>query len=1051
MTTQQQRRLIPWFLFNVFLLLSIGILITGFLIYQKQEQRLKSDTHRSLAAIADLKVNQIVQWRYDRIGDGNLIRENVPLIRQIAEFYKTGDGTKRKLELINWMNSFQKHYGYGNILLVDTKGKVQLSADVKDNSIGSFARAFLPEIVRNREVIFTDLHKSEEVAHVHIDMLVPLISLDDKDSSIFGIVLLRIDPNIELFPLVQSWPTSRRTSETLLLEREGNEVVFLNELRYEKNTTLSLRLPISDQQLPAAMAARGIEGTVEGIDYRNIPVLAALRKIPNSQWFMVAKVDREEIYAPLWYQAWIVGGAVFLLIIATGSIIGFWWRHQRARFYRQQYEAELERKALVTHYDYFVKYANDIILLLHKDGKIVEANERACISYGYTREEIIQLNIRDLRSPKTRAIVGIQMQQVDEQNGMIFETEHLRKDGTMFPVEVSSRVFEVEGTKFYQSIIRDITERNRLNEILEKERQELKLIIDSSPIIVFYKDKEGRFIRVNRTFAEALQIPEENFVGKTVFDIYSQKIAQSMNDDDQEILKSGRPKLNIIEQYESASGIRWVQTDKIPICDKNGIPIGLIGFAQDITERKQAEEALRESEEMYKSLVKASPESITITDLSGKITYVSQRTLELHGSKSAEELIGKSAFELVAPEDQKEAIVNLQKTMEEGIVRGLEYTMLRKNGIRFAAELSAASIKDISGKPKAFIATVRDITERKRSEKALHESESRYRELANSITDVFFAMDAELKYTYWNSASEKLTGIPAQNAIGKHLYEIFPDTPEIKNAEEIYRDVLKTRQFRSFINSYQKGSQTIFFEISVYPSKEGISVFTKDITERKMAAEALRESEERYKRITQAITDYIYTVYIKNGNVVETRHGEGCNAVTGYSSEEYAADPNLWYRMILDEDRSSVNDQSQRLLAGEDVPPLEHRIVRKDGTIRWIRNTSVPHYNEEGELLSYDGLIQDINERKQAELARMQAEESLRESQQMLQTVLNTIPVRVFWKDVNSKYLGCNLPFALDGGFHSPEDLIGKDDFQAVWKNQAELYRADDRFGIRNG
>ena len=172
----------------------------------------------------------------------------------------------------------------------------------------------------------------------------------------------------------------------------------------------------------------------------------------------------------------------------------------------------------------------------------------------------------------------------------------------------SNRVVDVEfGEKVYSFFIapiakadyvnlygRDITDRKRLEEILEKEQQELKLIIDSSPIIVFYKDKEGRFIRVNKTFAEALKMPEEEFVGKTVFDLYSAKIAQGMANDDQEVLKSGRPKLNIIEQYESASGIRWVQTDKIPICDKNGIPFGLIGFAQDITARQRAEDALRQ-------------------------------------------------------------------------------------------------------------------------------------------------------------------------------------------------------------------------------------------------------------------------------------------------------------------------------------------------------------------------------------------------------------------------------------------------------------------------
>ena len=99
---------------------------------------------------------------------------------------------------------------------------------------------------------------------------------------------------------------------------------------------------------------------------------------------MIAKVDREEIYEPLRFQAWIVGSGTFLLILASGAIIGLWWRHQQARFYRKQYEAQLERHAIIKHFEYLIKYANDIILLADMDGRIVEANDQACRIYGYT-------------------------------------------------------------------------------------------------------------------------------------------------------------------------------------------------------------------------------------------------------------------------------------------------------------------------------------------------------------------------------------------------------------------------------------------------------------------------------------------------------------------------------------------------------------------------------------------------------------------------------------------------------------------------------------------
>ncbi len=135
----------------------------------------------------------------------------------------------------------------------------------------------------------------------------------------------------------------------------------------------------------------------------------------------------------------------------------------------------------------------------------------------------------------------------------------------------------------------------------------------------------------------------------------------------------------------------------------------------------------------------------------------------------------------------------------------------------------------------------------------------------------------------------------------------------------------------------------------------------------KQMEEALKEGENRYERLVGAVTDYIYTVAVENGRAMETSHGAGCVAVTGYTSEEYEKDPFLWHSMIHEEDRKAVMDQTARVLSGEDVPPLEHRIMHKDGSIRWVRNTPVSRRDEQGHLVAYDGLITDITEHKKAD------------------------------------------------------------------------------------
>jgi len=228
------------------------------------------------------------------------------------------------------------------------------------------------------------------------------------------------------------------------------------------------------------------------------------------------------------------------------------------------------------------------------NGQLVFANERATEISGYSLSEIEELNVMQFIAPedRERARKNIQLLLMD---GSHVPTEYtfVRKDGTTFPTLITTtpRIHKNKINGF-RGIALDITERKKTEESLEKERKELNHIIDSSPIIIFYKDKKGKFLRVNQAFAEAQKTPKENFCGKTVFDFYSAEIAQGMANDDLEVLESGRPKLGIIEHYESASGMKWVQTDKVPILDENGVSTSLIGFAQDITERKKAEEAL---------------------------------------------------------------------------------------------------------------------------------------------------------------------------------------------------------------------------------------------------------------------------------------------------------------------------------------------------------------------------------------------------------------------------------------------------------------------------
>ena len=201
------------------------------------------------------------------------------------------------------------------------------------------------------------------------------------------------------------------------------------------------------------------------------------------------------------------------------------------------------------------------------------------------------------------------------------------------------------------------------------------------------------------------------------------------------------------------------------------------------------------------------------------------------------------------------------------------------------------------------------------------------------------------------------------------------------------------------------------------------------------AERSLQKSEERYRRITSAITDYIYTVRIESGMPVSTTHSEACFAVTGYTAEEFAADHYLWIRIVVDEDHEIIRKQVDHVLAGLSPPPVEHRIIRKDGVIRWVESTVVPSFDAKGNLVSYDGIIRDISERKEAERA-------LRISEEKFSKAFRSGPTFITISTLNDgRYIDVNDAY-LHAGSYKRNDIIGKTESElGCWVNPDDRNR----------
>lgn len=266
--------------------------------------------------------------------------------------------------------------------------------------------------------------------------------------------------------------------------------------------------------------------------------------------------------------------------------------------------------------------SKDAIGYANLEGRLVDVNASFVALTGYSREELLAKTYQELTPPEYhQAEADIMKNIITTGQSFEYEKEYIRKNGSRVPILITA--FAVKSRKGkpigLAAVIKDITEHKHAEKVLRKQREELQIIIDSSPAMIFYKDKENRFIQVNMTFAETTGLPKGEIEGKSCFDIFPHQ-AKNYWEDDKEVMASGRPKTNIIEMLETKRGTRWVQTDKIPYKDERGNITGIIGFAIDITERKKAEEKIQHESEFLKTLLWNLKDGIVACNAEGVLT-----------------------------------------------------------------------------------------------------------------------------------------------------------------------------------------------------------------------------------------------------------------------------------------------------------------------------------------------------------------------------------------------------------------------------------------------
>lgn len=502
------------------------LLVGGSWFYRSQEQTLRQKAIDELTSIGRLKADQITTWCKERLADAAILVESPFFIRGLADFMIDPDEKKTK-ELFAHFESLQKNYLYSDILLVSPDERVLISL-TGEAKIHRGYRAALTAALQNRKPLFTEIHTETQKPEPHISVIAPIFASREKGADLLGSVILVSDASLFLYPLIQSWPTQSRSAETLLVQRDRDEVLFLNELRHKRDTALKLRMPLSRTDLPAVMAVLGRQGFAEGRDYRGVDVLSVLIPIPDSPWFMVSKQDSEEIIAEWRSRSKLILGLLTALAASIGAIgLVAWQRHRKAS-YRQMYISEAELRTAMERHSVTLKAIGDAVISTDAQGNVELLNPVAELLTGWSHEEACGLPLGEIFhiiSEETREISENPVSKVLSDGAVVGLANHtllISRDGTEFPIAdsaapIHSAEGEISGVVL---VFRDQSaERSAITTLQNSEKRYRSLFETAQDGILILDFETGRVLDANPFLLKLLDYSYEELCGKSLWEL----------------------------------------------------------------------------------------------------------------------------------------------------------------------------------------------------------------------------------------------------------------------------------------------------------------------------------------------------------------------------------------------------------------------------------------------------------------------------------------------------------------------------------------------------
>jgi len=549
-------------------------------------------------------------------------------------------------------------------------------------------------------------------------------------------------------------------------------------------------------------------------------------------------------------------------------------------------------------------------------------------------------------------------------------------------------------------------------------------LYDFAPVGYFTLERNGAIVQVNLAGAILLGIERGKLIKRRFGLFVAEPLRATFNAFLDKVFSNQTKETCEVELLKDGATSLWTHIEAAAD-NERGEACRIV--IVDITERRRAEEALRESESHFKIIFNESPMGVALIDsLTGFLYNVNPMFAKIAG-RTMEQMQNIDWMSITHPDDVQADLDNMA-ALNAGKINGfqMEKRYLRPDGTVIWINMTIAPLKVQDKARPRHLCMIEDITERKQAEEKIATANNQIQVILASINNAFFSLDNELVVTYFNPAAEKALGKPKEEVVGRNLFDVFVEARG-SIFEEKYRRAIKEKIQLSFETYFGVAPYENWYDVNVYPHTEGISVYFQVVTEYKRTENALRESEYFFKESQRAASIGSYKTDFVAGH---WESSEVLDQIFGID-DSYDRSIQGWLEIVHPDEREALNQYlTEEVITKRNLFNREYRIIRKsDGTTRWVSGLGEVKFNADGAIVSMIGTIQDITERKRTE-------EKIQESEARYRVVIQSATDAIVSADGAGNVASWNASAERVFGY-SETEILG----QALTRLMPERYR----------